>query len=103
MPSLKLLKLPKKPKQSASASVLERFLAKVRELKKINQQRQALNKKYESLKKQVAGIGATDVIPNRVSVFSRPKAKSKSKSKQLAMFGTRKRKATKTKRTTRRR
>jgi len=65
MATLKLLKLPKKPKASASASVLERYIAKVNEIKKENIKRMALNKKTEALRKKVAGINASSIYSNK--------------------------------------
>lgn len=84
MANLKMLKLPKKPKSTASNSVMERYIARVKEIKKENTRREQLNKKRASLQKQISGISAVDVRPNRFSAFTRPKAKSKSKPKAKA-------------------
>jgi len=94
MARLKLLKLPKKPKANASAGVLERYIAKANEIKKENIRRIRFNEKVDKLRKQVAGIGATYVTPNRYSAVSIPKKKKTT---------TAKRKTTKRKTTTKRR
>lgn len=54
MAKLKMLKLPKAPKASASVATKERYLQRVQELKKINAQRAALNRKSEELDKKIA-------------------------------------------------
>ena len=54
MSKLKMLKLPKAPKASASVAVKERYLQRVAELKKVNAQRAALNRKSEELDKKIA-------------------------------------------------
>lgn len=54
MAKLKMLKLPKAPKASASVAVKERYLQRVAELKKVNAQRAALNRKSEELDKKIA-------------------------------------------------
>lgn len=54
MAKLKMLKLPKAPKASASVAVKERYLQRVAELKRVNAQRAALNRKSEELDKKIA-------------------------------------------------
>lgn len=54
MARLKMLKLPKAPKASASIAAKEAYLKRVAELKKQNALRAALNKKSEQLDKQIA-------------------------------------------------
>lgn len=56
MAKLKMIKYPKKPKQSASIESKERYLARVREIDKENAKRKAENKKSEELSKKIAGI-----------------------------------------------
>lgn len=56
MAKLKMLKLPKKPKASASVSVMENYLKRVSEVQKENRRREADNKKAETLRKKIAGI-----------------------------------------------
>ena len=56
MAKLKMLKYPKKPKQSASAATLERYIARCKEIDKENGKRKSSNSKLDSLKKRVAGI-----------------------------------------------
>ena len=56
MAKLKMLKLPKKPKASASVSVMENYLKRVSEVQKENRRREAENKKAENLRKKIAGI-----------------------------------------------
>jgi hypothetical protein len=92
MATLKLLKLPKKPKANASAGVLERYIAKVNEIKKENIRRVGFNKKLEALRKKVAGIGAAYVTPNRFSAVSLPKKRTTAKPKRKSTV---KRKTTK--------
>lgn len=56
----KKLKLPKKPKQTASNEVMERYLKKVAEVKKDNAKRESTYKsavkKRETLKKKIASL-----------------------------------------------
>lgn len=56
MAKLKLLKLPKKPKMSASVAVKERWLARVQEIKRENARRIALNKRSIELSKKIANF-----------------------------------------------
>lgn len=56
MAKLKMLKLPKAPKATASVAVKERYLHRVAELKKVNAQRAALNRKSEELDKKIAAV-----------------------------------------------
>ena len=53
MAKLKMLKLPKRPKASASVSVKENYLKKVAEVKKENAKRKAINAKSEALNKKI--------------------------------------------------
>jgi hypothetical protein len=73
MAKLKMLKLPKKPKQSASIAVLENYLKRVADVKKENAHRTALNKKRDSLAAKVAGIGRSSSIGS----ISTPKRRKK--------------------------
>lgn len=56
MAKLKMIKLPKSPKASASAAVKERWLARAAEIKKENAKRAALNKKSEELTKRIQAV-----------------------------------------------
>lgn len=56
MAKLKMLKLPKKPKMSASVAVKERWLARVQEIKRENARRIALNKRSIELSKKIANF-----------------------------------------------
>jgi hypothetical protein len=55
MAKMKMLKMPKAPKASASIAVKERYLQKLAEVKKENAKRASLNKKSEELDKKIAG------------------------------------------------
>lgn len=85
MARLKYLKLPKKPKSSASVAVKQRFLEKVKAIKNANNERARINAENDKLTKQIAGISGTDVAPkafavaNRFSAFNKPKRKSGAK------------------------
>lgn len=57
MAKLKLLKYPKKPKQSASVETKERFLQRVKEIDRENARRKAENKKSDELSKKISAIG----------------------------------------------
>lgn len=96
MAKLKYLKLPKKPKQSASVATLRKYLDRVADIKKENQRRASVNAEQDRLKKQVAAVSGTSVMPGSRtrSVGSKPR-------KRKAGTAT-KRKATR-KKTTRRR
>ena len=54
--TVKLRKYPKKPKQTAAISVLERYLERCKEIDKINNAIKADAKKREALQKRVAAI-----------------------------------------------
>ncbi len=56
MAKVKLLKYPKKPKQSASVQTFERYIERCKEIDKENAKRKAQNAKRDALKKRVAGI-----------------------------------------------
>lgn len=56
MAKLKMVKLPKAPKASASAAVKERWLQRAAEIKKENVKRAALNKKSEELSKKIQAV-----------------------------------------------
>lgn len=57
MAKLKLIKYPKKPKNSASVAVKERYLERVKEIDKENSRRKAENAKSDALSKKIAQIG----------------------------------------------
>jgi hypothetical protein len=54
MAKLKMRKYPKKPKQTASVAVKERYLKRVSDVDKENRSREAQNKKSETLSKKIA-------------------------------------------------
>lgn len=56
MAKLKMKKYPQKPKASASAAVLERYIQRTKEIDKENAKRVTENKKLDTLKKKVSGI-----------------------------------------------
>lgn len=56
MAKLKMVKLPKAPKASASVVVKERWLQRVAEIRKENAKRAALNKKSEELSKKIQAV-----------------------------------------------
>lgn len=96
MAKLKYLKLPKKPKQSASVATLRNYLNKVAAVKKENQRRAGVNAEQDRLKKQVAAVSGTSVMPG-----SRTRSAGSRPRKRKAVAGT-KRKATRKKSTRRR-
>lgn len=55
MAKLKMLKMPKKPKLSASVATKERWLQRAAEVKKENARRASENKKSMELSKKIAG------------------------------------------------
>lgn len=55
MAKLKMLRMPKKPKASASIESKENWLKRVAEIKKENAKRASLNKKSAELSKRIAG------------------------------------------------
>lgn len=56
MATLKMKKLPKAPKASASIQSKENYLKRVAEIKRENNRRAALNKKSDALSKKIAGV-----------------------------------------------
>lgn len=58
MAKLKMIKLPKSPKASASAAVKERWLQRANQIKAENSKRAALNKKSEALTKKIQEVRA---------------------------------------------
>lgn len=56
MATLKMKKLPKAPKASASIQSKENYLKRVAEIKRENNRRAALNKKSDALTKKIAGV-----------------------------------------------
>lgn len=58
MAKLKMLKYPRKPKQSASVSTKERYLARVKEIDRENARRKAANKRSDDLSKKIAAVRA---------------------------------------------
>jgi hypothetical protein len=59
MAKLKMLRYPKKPKASASVATMERYLDKIRDIDKENRAREATNRKQETLRNKISGIGST--------------------------------------------
>jgi len=92
MAKLKMLKYPKKPKQSASVDVLENYLRKVKEVDQENARRKKDNDRREKLAKQVAALRPGK---SRVSVGT-------SRRKKAAVSGVKRKKATAAKRATKR-
>ena len=58
MAKLKMIKLPKSPKASASAATKERWLQRATQIKAENAKRAALNKKSEALTKKIQEVRA---------------------------------------------
>ncbi len=56
MAALKMKRLPKKPKASASVEVKENWLKKAAEVKKENARRASMNKKSTELSKKISGF-----------------------------------------------
>ena len=56
MAKLKMKRYPKKPKQSASVQVMQRYLDRCREIDKENAKRKSENSKADGLRKRIAGI-----------------------------------------------
>ncbi len=56
MAKLKMKKMPKKPKLSASVQVKENYLKRVAEIKKENERRKRENQKSIDLSKRISGI-----------------------------------------------
>lgn len=59
MAKLKMIKLPKSPKASASAATKERWLQRASQIKAENAKRAALNKKSELLTKKIQEVRAS--------------------------------------------
>jgi hypothetical protein len=76
MAQLKMLKLPKRPRASASIATKEKYLAKVDAIKKENQRRKGLNDYGKKLDAKISGIGSATVLPNRFGAFSKRKKKA---------------------------
>ena len=55
MAKLKMLKMPKKPKMSASVETKENWLKRAADVKKENERRKRENKRSEELSKKIAG------------------------------------------------
>lgn len=73
MSKLKMLKLPKKPKRSASLETKQKFIAKVKAIQHENAKRHKLNQDSERLSNVIAGIGSTHVLPSGFSArITRP-------------------------------
>lgn len=60
---LKMLKMPKKPKRSASIATKEKWLAKVKAVRDENNRRQKLNDRAEALSATISGVDSTYVLP----------------------------------------
>ena len=58
MAKLKMIKLPKAPKASASVATKERWLQRAAQIKAENAKRAALNRKSEALTKRVQEVRA---------------------------------------------
>lgn len=58
MAKLKMIKLPKSPKASASPATKERWLQRAAQIKAENAKRAALNKKSEALTKKIQEVRA---------------------------------------------
>lgn len=58
MAKLKMIKLPKAPKASASAATKERWLQRASQIKAENAKRAALNRKSEALTKRIQEVRA---------------------------------------------
>ncbi len=56
MATLKMKKLPKAPKASASIQTKENYLKRVAEIKRENAKREAMNRKSDALSKKIAGV-----------------------------------------------
>jgi hypothetical protein len=94
MAKLKMVKLPKKPKRSASTVTKENYLKKVDEIKKENQRRKKENDYALTLDKKIAGISGVSVAPGKSSSGggTRRKKKSGGTKKKAAKKTARKRK-----------
>lgn len=56
MANLKMLKMPKKPKMSASVATKENWLKRAADVKKENERRKRENKRSEELSKRISGF-----------------------------------------------
>jgi len=70
MAKLKLKKLPKKPKASASVATMEAYLKKVADIKNHNAGVKRHNDHAATLRKKIAAIGSADVLPSHRASFS---------------------------------
>lgn len=81
MAKLKMKKLPKKPKASASVATMESWLKKVAEIKNQNAHAKRQNEHAASLRKKIASIGSADVLPSSRSFSTTRRKKSAGKKK----------------------
>lgn len=58
MAKLKMIKMPKAPKSTASVATKERYLKRLAEVKAENKKRAALNRKSEELSKRIQAARA---------------------------------------------
>lgn len=79
MAKLKMLKLPKKPKKSASVATKEKYLAKVAEVHKENEHRKRQNARSIELDKRIASVGKTKSAPARKKTARKRKSAPKKK------------------------
>ena len=102
MAKLRLRKYPKSPKKSATNAVKENFIAKCREIDKINSALRAEAKRGEQLDKTIKGlVSSVSTHPTAYSTMVHQKYTRKRKAK-ASLSGTKSRKS-RTKKTTRRR
>ena len=95
MAKLKMLKLPKKPKANASLETMRKYVAKVKEIRATNEHRHKINKEAESMKKVIAGIGSTSVLPSSFKSYELRSPNKKGPKKHASVSGTAKRKTAK--------
>ncbi len=101
MAKLKMLKFPKKPKRTASVEQKQKFLAKVKAIDSENARRKKQNDLSDKLSQVISGIGSVKVFS---SGYSAKNIRSrKSGKKRTSISGTRKKKATAKRKTSRRR
>lgn len=79
MGKLKLVKLPKKPKASASITTKETYLKRVKEIQAENSKRKKDNDYSKKLSAQISGINGLSVLPKKGASGTRPKKRSKPK------------------------
>lgn len=93
MAKLKYLKLPKKPKASASVATLRAYVDKVAAIKRTNQERAKINAEHDRLKKQVHSINGTHVMPGTRSsaIHHKPRRKKSTTKKAVRKSARRKR------------